>query len=283
MALSRCKTLEGLVLSTPIPTAGIQTDAAILQFDATVRENAPSQQQLLEAKISYQQQMLLNCFDFGLLGSRLNYLARLITDNARVVRVTGDRRHRPGPAIVQRTDPHRRREVQIPIGVVFLFIRSAQTNASVRERTAKASVWFQEQFDIVFSELLRNLEVETDNKELAKKIKRALDNLRLEITAKLAGIQSCREGFSLSGYLQAVSDSHLEFTSQKAKKPQTPEYGESDIDHPELFRQLKQWRARRAQEAGVANLPGAAPAGVDPDRGPPARQRCGLEENQGHR
>ncbi|MBW2429173.1 MAG: AAA family ATPase, partial [Deltaproteobacteria bacterium] len=50
VALSRCKTLEGMVLSSPIPSRGIATDESVLNFVKRARQNRPSENRLLAAK-----------------------------------------------------------------------------------------------------------------------------------------------------------------------------------------------------------------------------------------
>ncbi len=44
------------------------------------------------------------------------------------------------------------------------------------------------------------------------------------------------------------------FSSIKVKKQKGPDYGESDIVHPELFQQLKDWRSHLAKELDVAHF-----------------------------
>jgi len=78
-----------MVLSSPISSRGVGTDEAIMCFDENAHQNSPSENRLQAAKISYQQQLLLDCFDFSLLRNSLNHLVRLLTGNAGVVQVSG--------------------------------------------------------------------------------------------------------------------------------------------------------------------------------------------------
>ena len=96
--------------------------------------------------------------------------------------------------------------------------------------------------------------METDNKELGKKLGNALNNLKQEILVKLAGIKSCEKGFSALHYLRAISKAEVDFIPEKGKKSQPPVYSDSDIEHPELFRRLKEWRSRKAKQQGLAQF-----------------------------
>jgi hypothetical protein len=254
VALSRCKTLEGMVLSSPIPSRGIETDAAVLNFVERARQNLPSENRLQAAKVFYQQQLLLECFDFQLLHNRLNYFVRLLAGNSGLVQISGV------------SDMVRLREMaekQIftvsekfnqQLRTIFVKQGLPESDAYILERIGKASEWFQNKFSLIFDDLVQKFQMETDNKEFGKKIGNALNNLKQEILVKLAGIKSCGKGFSPPHYLRAISKAEVDFNPEKGKKSQTPVYSESDIEHPELFRHLKDWRSRKAKEQGLAHF-----------------------------
>ena len=254
VALSRCKTLEGLVLSSPIASRGVDTDQAVLHFDEISRNNPPNESTLHEAKISYQQKLLYECFDFTLLAKRLGYLVYLLTRNARVVQVSG-------AGDMSLTEQMARESIftvsenfSNQLYTVFEAQNLPETDEHTLERLNKASVWFSEKFAAIFDDSVKTLQFETDNKELRKTINSVLNNCRKEIEVKLAGILSCKKGFSPSAYLHAVSAAEIDFQPSKVKKIQAPAYSESDIDHPELFEILRDWRTAKASELDVARF-----------------------------
>ena len=253
VALSRCKTLEGLVLSSPIPLQGIETDGAVLNFVETARQAPPSENHLEEAKINFQQQLLLTCFDFQSLQNRLTYLARLLKENANLVRVFGA----PDMDGLKETAREQIFSVSEKFRQQLRGLFTAQTlpesDAHIQERAGKASQWFKEKFSLVFKSV-QKMRVETDNKELGKRISNALNQLNQEIAVKLAGITSCENGFSPSRYLRSLSKAEIDFTPGKEKKSREPSYSESDIEHGELFRQLKNWRSQKAKEQSLAHF-----------------------------
>ncbi len=254
VALSRCKTIEGMVLSSPISYKGIKTDAAIMSFEKSVQQNPTSASRLQAAKISYQQELLLYCFDFSRLHNHLNYLARLLLGNAGVVQVSGveDIRRLEQKAVndIFVVSENFKRQ----IGTIFADGTLPESDAFVLERISKASVWFQKKFTEIFEELVQKLHIETDNTELRKKIGNTLSNLKKEIAVKVAGVKCCEKGFSPSNFLRAVSAAEIDFSPEKEKKRPPPEYTESDIVHPELFQTLKDWRSRKAGEEDVAHF-----------------------------
>ncbi len=254
VALSRCKSLEGLVLSSPIPARGVETDVAVLNFVEAARQTPPSDNRLQESKISFQQHLLLACFDFQLLRNRLFSLVRLLKDNAHIIRVFGakdmDRRKDLAQEQIFSVSEKFKRQLH----TLFAAQTLPESDAHIRERAGKASQWFRDKFSLIFNEPVQNLRVETDNKELGKKISSALNHLNREIAIKLAGIKSCENGFSPSHYLRALSKAEIDFTPEKAKKSREPSYGKSDIEHEKLFEQLKDWRSKKAKEQGLAHF-----------------------------
>ena len=252
VALSRCKTFEGMVLTSPIPSHGIETDSAILDFDEKAGQNPPSHSLLTQAKINYQQKLLLDCFDFQSLDNLFRYLVRLLKGNARLVQVSGLADIGQLEEMAQKNIFRVSEKFKHQLLDIFADNCLPESNAYVLERTEKASAWFQDKFALIFTEIVQRLRVETDNKELSKKINNALDNLKKEIAVKLAGIQSCKKGFSCTNYIGAVSRAEIEFIPEKTKKHKTLDYNESDIEHPELFQNLKDWRSLKAKEESIA-------------------------------
>jgi hypothetical protein len=212
VALSRCKTIEGMVLSSPISSRGIKMDKAIMCFDEDAHQNPPSESQLQAAKISYQQQLLLDCFDFSLLRNNLNYLARLLLGNARIVQVSGvediHQLEKKAAEDIFVVSENFRRQLR----AIFADGNLPESDAIILGRISKASAWFQEKFTEIFEKSVKKLRVETDNTELRKKIGNALTNLKKEIAVKVAGVQCCEKGFTPSSFLRAVSAAEIDFT-----------------------------------------------------------------------
>ena len=258
VALSRCKTFEGIVFSSPVPSHGIQIDDAILGFVEKARENPPCEQMLDAARILFQQELLIDCFDFQLLHNRLGYLARLVRGSKSIVHVSGvtdmDQIEETAEKDIFTVSEKFKRQLH----TMFVSQALPENDPHILERVSKASAWFQDKFFMAFDDLAKKMAVETDNKELGKRINTALDNLKQEIAVKQAGIQSCRDGFSPSRYLRAVSNADIDAMPSKTggsfKKSPLPEYTQSDIDHPELFQMLKDWRAQKAKAQGRAHF-----------------------------
>ena len=251
VALSRCKTFDGLVLSSPLSAVGVKTDAAVSRFVEETAGNRPSPEKLAAARVRYQQQLLGECFDFQYLRSRLGKLAALLMNNRAVLQVSG-------VAEIGSLETRCREEI-VTVGGNFrnqlngLFRADTlpEEDAAIIERTTRASVYFEDRIASLLLPFVADIRIDTDNKELRRKVRDALKQLEAETATKLAAVRSCRSGFSPTAYLRAVSAAEIELKPAKANHTAAVTYGESDISHPDLFRILKDWRARKAGEEGV--------------------------------
>lgn len=252
VALSRCRTFEGMILSSPLTPIAVKTDHVVQRFITAFANNEPTAETLAAAKNRYQQRLLLECFNFERVRRLLDRLMDLLRSNSEVIQVLGDG---GGTELRQRT----KAEIH-DVGEKFrrqlqgMFTDSKQPAADpvIRERTAKATLYFREKLAAIISPWLENIAVETDNKEIRKNISDAIKLLREEIAVKLAGVLSCRDGFSPGKYLRALSVAAME-DRQIRPKSKTATYSQADVGHPELFETLRQWRKHRAAEDGLAH------------------------------
>ncbi len=250
VALSRCRTLEGMVLSTPLSLTAMKTDTAVLSFSEEGKQNPPSADRLAAAKIRYQQQVLMECFDFQRLRFLLRRMVSLLLGNPGLIHVSG---------VDDIRELQRKTENEIcTVGDNFLrqlrglFSESSlpAADTAVSERITKASAYFQEKIATGLGKQIPYLQIDTDNKELRKKTRNALKLVQEETGVKMAAVQCCENGFSLSRYFRAISAAEINIKEEK-KKVNEVTYSEVDIAHPELFRTLKDWRSRKARDEGV--------------------------------
>ncbi|MEG0499652.1 MAG: AAA family ATPase [Rikenellaceae bacterium] len=76
VALSRCRTLEGVVLSSPLRFTSIKSDPTVIYFSKEIEENPITPNQLCDDKRNYYHALLMELFDFGQIASGVSYLRR---------------------------------------------------------------------------------------------------------------------------------------------------------------------------------------------------------------
>jgi hypothetical protein len=252
VALSRCRTLEGIVLSSPLSQQALKTDDAVRHFSELAMQRFPSAERLEGVKIRYQQLILTKCFNFERLRFLMGRLVALLLGNSRLIRISG-------VDDIQELQKLTEKEV-CTVGDRFLrqlqglFSESVlpASDAFVLERISKASVYFRETIESGIGKWIQDLKIDTDNKEIEKKAKSALALLQKETGVKLASVTCCEKGFSPSAYFQAVSAAEIN-TPDKKPRDKTPVYFETDIAHPELFQLLKAWRSRKAEAESISH------------------------------
>jgi hypothetical protein len=256
VALSRCTGLDGLVLTAPVPPHALGTDPVVVNF---MNRTAPPEQALAaifrSARAACQQTLVLKCFDCASFRRLFFYFLRLTKDNRNVLRIPGlgepaELENRVRDQVFQVSD-----KFQIQLKGLMAQDPLPETSAAIQERVQKASAWFGNTLDQVFGRLLEKGAVDTDNAALAKQVQNALDNLKREVRVKRAGILSCKDGFSTTTYLRAVSSQAIAEApgnnSKKSVGSSTTDYTELDIAHPEMFQALKAWRTRTAAAQNV--------------------------------
>jgi len=250
VALSRCKTLEGMVLGSPLSPNAVKTDATVAQFVDAAGNNPPTQEQLTAARTVYQQQLLLECFDFQPLASSLRKLSRQVLDNRDLIQSS---------AIEPMQDVEK--QFGAEIGIVAekfkrqlksLFQRDIvpEDDPHQQERVQKASRYFTEKLQTELIPWATGFGFETDNKEIGKQINKALQSLRRQLAVKSATLHSCRGGFATGDYLNALARAEIEFRTQPANK-QPDDADATDARHPQLLQALKAWRAAQASAEQV--------------------------------
>ncbi len=81
VALSRCKSLEGMVLSTPLNSAAIINDQTVNDFISNAEQNQPTAEMLHEKQNLYVVQILNELFDFSLLSLSINQVLRTLSEH----------------------------------------------------------------------------------------------------------------------------------------------------------------------------------------------------------
>jgi hypothetical protein len=251
VALSRCKTFEGLVLSSPIPAHAVKTDGTVSQFITQTCQTPPSGEKLETAKVLYQQRLLTECFDFSRLRASLGRLIRVMRANARTITVSGagdlnELESKAGAEIFRVSENFYRQ-----LTGLFAEDKPPETDPVVLERVTKAGVYFEEKLDSILGDCVTAMRIDTDNQEISKIAKAALAELKKETAVKLAAVRSCKPGFSPDRYLRALSSAEIDLKPDKERKTKAAEYTASEVGHPELFQMLKDWRTAKASEAGV--------------------------------
>lgn len=250
VALSRCKTFEGLVLSSPVTPRSLINDNAIDQFVSEVEQHEPGTEELHQARQSYFRELLLEQFDYESIRWRLHYLYRILDEQLRRLYPEWVERYRMAGArcaeelLMVSERFQNQLEGLMPEDGVY------ENDPVIAERVRKGAAYFREHTKTIFGDFLEEAIPEIDNKEVRKSVEQAMERFRGEITLKMETLKTIGNGFSVPAYLRAKAKALIDAPKVKikAKKAGTVKAEvSSDILHPKLYTTLRTWRNKEAE------------------------------------
>jgi hypothetical protein len=248
VALSRCRTLEGLVLSSPIATQSVITDNTISHFTKDIEENPPSSDLLQQSIREYHKMLILELFDFVPVRRRLSNCIRLLREHESVVNspemsTLNDIMNVLNIALISVSE-----KFFMQLQQIFAQNADIENNTYLNERIGKGSAYFIEKLETKIAKSIEHIAVETDNKTVKKSLTDALDRLKEEVTVKLRCFQVCKTEFKVDKYLNARALALIE----KPKATKTSDERTRGVgEHPQLYSLIKEWRNAKAVEMDV--------------------------------
>jgi hypothetical protein len=251
VALSRCRTLEGLVLSSPIDEKGIISSTSVNNFIIEAGANAPTPERIRDFQIEYEQELILDLFDFSQLGRQLSHLQKEIDENRTVLFGAFPDRFNAIQGEFKEAVANVSGKFKQQLQQLFTCRGPVAGNAPLQERIRKGCIYFQEKLDALVKPITTEIELETDNKAIRKTIVEQLERIARSYNTHHMCLKTCAKGFAIGSYLSAKSISNIE---KEAVKPKIVKEGKpfTASSNPDLYNLLRKWRNNMADEH---NLP----------------------------
>ena len=251
VALSRCKSLEGLVLSTPVLESSIKYDQTIDRFTKDFEKNQPGMEELEASRKVYEQQLVIKLFNFDVLQRQLYYAVKLSHEHENSLQGNVSEQFHKISRQVQTAITDVAEKFQKQLTRLFVENDQVEENDTIQERLKKAAQYFSEKMNNLAVNPLQEINIETDNKTVRKKLKNALENLVRESVFKTTCLESCREGFVVKDFLKIQAEASIQENIKKRGKMRKTSAADATLSHPGLFEQLKYWRNSKAAETGM--------------------------------
>ena len=245
VALSRCKTLEGLVLSSPIADFSVKNDTTVIQFTDDVERNQPGLPELEQSRKEYVKQLLGELFDFKPMERQIQYLLKLWEEHQAQLLGTLKTNLQSMTIPLQTELINVAEKFENQIRQLIATAPNAEENEQLQERVKKAADYFSGKFLIIIEHPFSEATFDTDNKAIRKSISEAADKLRKEIHTKKVCLELCKGGFNLKTYLETKSKSAIEIP-EAGHKGSSSSGASSFTMHPEFYAKLKKWRDEKA-------------------------------------
>ena len=247
VALSRCRSLEGVSLTKPIGASLLLSDADVAAFNASFPAEAAVEGALDGFRKAYELEQLCACFDFDNLCHQVLSLRKIWRESALAGTYSSmmERLESCARDLLEMEDVARRFRKQIQA------LRNDPSKTA--ERVAKACEYFLPRVDGLDLEAV--LAVEVDNAEIKKRIKNLSADLLPQLQIHRDTLREVQaEGFD-TGTFRSVRLAALLEDGKPARRAKKKEAEARDIyndnRHPELVEKLIAWRREKAREQGV--------------------------------
>ncbi|MCX6304939.1 MAG: HRDC domain-containing protein [Bacteroidetes bacterium] len=251
VALSRCRTFTGIVLSTPIAVSGIKTDALVLNYSHEAQQQEPGPGELFESKFLYQKDLFFELFDFKLTRYRFETLLKLVRENPNIL----------DPSLITNLLAMKNQcdatlfevaeKFKVQLSNLMKPLVLPENNDDLQERTRQAVRYFSTTIKTHLSGSLGNLAIDTDNKAVKKLLTEAAEKLQKEVFIRLSCLENCKLGFETISYIKMRSNADVDFRPSVQQKTQFQQQSSKSIPHPELYAELRKWRDNLADERDI--------------------------------
>lgn len=248
VALSRCKSFEGIVLSSPISFNSVKIDDTVSEFSKNARHNEPDERQLAESRKSFQQNLLFELFDFNNLKSGIYQLKKLGEDHHSILTPSFLKDLEEIRNLSEKDIYEVAANFKKHLNSYLLQSKLPEENEELQDRIKKACVYFSAKIDTIIALPLKNLNTDTDNKAVKAQLLTILEDIYKSLAIKKSLIKLCSGGFSTGEYLRTKGNADIDHTASTIKETERMVSG---IPHPELYKDLKAWRNEKAAEWGV--------------------------------
>ena len=249
VALSRCRSLQGLVLESPISNSSIISDHTVSMFEQDCSAKEADGKRVAGLQEEFAIHLDLGISDLTGLRNALDNLHRTlqISHASAFPKVTAEF----GEMLAnQFTNIH---NVSLRFQQQLRRMASQKaTSGAIYDRLKSAANYFITQLDPIV-DFLRSIPQDIDSKEALKKYEEAMAVVEYEVNLKYSLFQATlKKKISPVEFMKIKRE--VSMTDPKWIKPDPKAKGlvsNADIENPEVYHRLIRWRSRKAEEEGV--------------------------------
>ena len=238
VALSRCRTLDGLILATPISSDIITTDPDVIQFTSYADQRTPTAETFLRDRRSFLEDILCEIFDFRAISMRLRYFERLTTEHLSA--------YFPSYVRLVAASATQVDNQLMAVGVKFqaqirqlMAADNSGKSGLLRERLHKAMTYYATTTANILGELFANDLPEVDNARTREQITNEHSILRTAYEEKMSIYTSCLNEFSLDAYWNAKAKAAMIEEPKPKRKPRVAKVQEPKTERTRKTRPTK--------------------------------------------
>lgn len=229
VALSRCRTLEGLVLAHPLSNGAVITDASVNAYvDKELAETDKVAERLPDMRFEYYLSLLDELYSFNILQQDYKYLTRVVDEHLyhqypEFLQELKNRTDVIDKALVGVAASFRNQYMQI-------MTREGLRSELLKQRINASAEYFLNKLIEIFFPLMKMWDIKIGNKAVKTQYGNALDSFRLSLTEKVCVFKYIgSDGFSVKSYLSAKAKSSLEELRVPVKKAEAPSVDDLEV------------------------------------------------------
>jgi hypothetical protein len=249
VALSRCTKLEGIILHSKIMSSGLKSDTRIDAFSSNQKTTSAQMLELADAKKDYQQNILLNLFDFTIIDNAYIAIVKILSDNS------SSFKHE---AVEQFKNIDVEIKSLIDIAVKFktqlsqLFDSKNEPNVEsfLQTRIIAGAIYLKKEVEKIKLKIEKS-NLETDSRTISSELNKSMSLFHKEICLKIFLLVGVEKGFEIIYFLEhkrKFIKPMFSFNSYAG----TSTLESSTISHPALYKRL---RKKRDDICALKNTP----------------------------
>lgn len=263
VALSRCKTLEGIVLSSPLIKDSIICDKAIQDYCNYTSAQQVDSEKLEKLGLEFFINQACNAFDFSEIERLMFLFNQIIRTNFVKAYPEFSQKWSDTCLDFKQNVAEVSRKFQKQLIDIAQKSECHQHSTTFQERITKASDYFLGKLTPI-AQRLESISLPTDNKEIQRRSTEIIEELENSLSISISLMKYLLlNGFSLDSFMKersrlvAISSDRQSKTRTSASdKHHARGHAENtaisdDVHHPELYRTLQRWRYEMSKTKGV--------------------------------
>ncbi|WP_290697952.1 helix-turn-helix domain-containing protein [Lacinutrix sp.] len=238
VALSRCKSLEGLVLKSKISSNQIISDDNVITFNKKAEENQPDEKILEQSKSSFQLNLISEIFNFYKFLYPVNRVLDVYYKNrgsiegeieAPLLSIKDCITNLLKVANAFKTQLSELSEITL----------IPESSKEIQMRFIKALDYYRNEVEIKIIEPYKTFNFTTDNKAIENDLTKALDGFEELLAIKLLYFKGFADGFKVENFLELRAKSVFLAKEAPKKARKTVVDGTTNVELFELLRELR--------------------------------------------
>jgi tRNA uridine 5-carbamoylmethylation protein Kti12 len=247
VALSRCRSLEGLILKSPVMLENIITDVKVINFTKASHQEKPNSDLLERYSQQYAWGLIHELLDFSLVAKDWEKLGRskLIDKDEKNAFLSI---YEQGNQILQNEIFKVAKNF---IAKEFSKITTSENPATKNvfmERLQKASDYFVPKLEQLIALMGRIVAINFYNDTHSDKLLTVLNDCKDALQTKLALFRISWNPFSIKDYINTL---HAASNKQPEKKQVKSSLKPKEISNPQVYKNLVEWRKTIAVQRGI--------------------------------